>query len=549
MIQRMLSMQNRRPKNLAHIVLTLAAVTCLLSATSCKKAPATVQPNGAKVALPNINTTGAAFGGQPWAERRTAAERNVSVGAGKSFARITYKPEVKVIDKATVDASIQGISSDGHGVVFKNAAPEIRALKAGDIFLVKNAFAAKVLAAETDGEQTVIITDQAKLVDVVQQGEISVDSPVSFHGPKVSSASAAPPQPFRLRDLVETPVYAQSGIIAADPGKNLKDQAVGMLISGWKVTNWSVTPGDNSASLAAGLAKDTSGFKSVVSVDGTITNFQFVSDLNFPGSGGTRNLGTQVMEGVQGMSGKMHFVWEIGKGTPGVWAQEDKLSLPVGLSIPLGPVLDGLPLSIGISAAFLIHPALTGGDEYSKGGFTIGWVGSQSGAAQGGDGTEGLTFAITDDQSISPIAPNAMVISFCAPRVELKLGLLGSYGSSTFLQVAAATIDVIVDAIEVKLLPPAAYQALKASPLSNMTATNVLTSSADIYFQVLHTEGVTHASNITVAPCSKIELKVTGQSGGDAQLFGLTPGAKTSKDAFTKTFTRWNPATNFCKSV
>jgi len=205
----------------------------------------------------------------------------------------------------------------------------------------------------------------------------------------------------------------------------------------------------------------------------------------------------------------MHFLWEIGKGTPGVWAQEDKLSLPVGLSIPLGPALGGLPLSIGISAAFLIHPALTGGDEYSKGGFTIGWVGSHSGAAQSGDGTEGLTFAITDDQNISPIAPNAMVISFCAPRVELKLGLLGSYGGSTYLKVAAAEIDVIVDAIESKLLPASVYQALQASPLGSVTATNILSSGADLYFQVIHTEGVTHSSNITVAPCSKIELSLS----------------------------------------
>jgi hypothetical protein len=85
--------------------------------------------------------------------------------------------------------------------------------------------------------------------------------------------------------------------------------------------------------------------------------------------------------------------------------------------------------------------------------------------------------------------------------------------------------------------------------LSTMTATNILSSSADIYFQVIHTEGVTHSSNITVAPCSKIELKVSGQSGGDAQLFGLTKNAKTTKDLFSKTFTRWNPASNFCKSV
>jgi hypothetical protein len=541
-------MYNRCPRSVVRVFLTFTVTAGLLSATSCKKTTTPSTATSAKVALPNIDTTGADFGSTSWLDQQTAAEKNVSVGAGKSFARITYKPEVKFIDEASVESSIQGISSDGHGVVFENASAEIRALKAGDIFLVKNAFAAKVLAAETDGDQTVIITDQAKLVDVVQQGEINLDSAVSFHGPRQSSASATRPVSGRLMDLIETPVYAQSGI-TADPAKAVKGQLKDMLISGWKVTNWSVTPADNSANITARLTKDTSGFKAAVAVDGTVTNFQFVSNLNFPGSGGGGNLGSQVTSGIQGMSGKMHFLWEMGKGTPGVWAQEDKLSLPVGISIPLGPALEGLPLSLGISAAFLIHPALTGGDEYSKGGFTIGWVGSQSDAAQGGDADEGLTFEVTDDQNISPIAPNAMVISFCAPRVELKLGLLGAWGGSKFLKLGATVIDKIVGQIESRLLPPSVLQALQASPLGNVTATNILASSADIYFQVIHTEGVTHSSNITIQPCSKIELKVSGQTGGDAQLFGLTKGAKTIKDVFSKTYTRWQPPTNFCKSV
>jgi hypothetical protein len=82
-----------------------------------------------------------------------------------------------------------------------------------------------------------------------------------------------------------------------------------------------------------------------------------------------------------------------------------------------------------------------------------------------------------------------------------------------------------------------------------LTATNILSSQADIYVQVIHTEGVTHASNISLAPCSKQQLKITGQIGGEAKLLGLTPGATKTKDVFTKTFTRWDPASNFCKGV
>jgi hypothetical protein len=472
------------------------------------------------------------------------AGNGVSFGAGHSFAHVVLKPGVKLIEKATVDASIQGIGSDGHGVVFKNAAPEILALKAGDVLIVKNAFAAKVLAAETVGDQTVLVTDRVGLADVLQQGEINVDTPITFHRSIAADTPRVSPRPFKLMDLIETPVYAQngSGVLAQTPSSQVTSAATSLLTSGWNIEKWSVTPAGNSANISARMTKDTDGFKAAVEMDGSISNFQFTSNIKFPFQGA----GNQIVSGVKQMSGKMHFVWEIGKGTPGVWAVEDKIKLPAGITIPLRPIFGGVPLSLDISSAFLIHPALTGGNEYSKGGFTIGWVGSNS---PGDSGTEGLTFQITDDANVSPIAPNGMVISFCAPRIELKLGLLGAYGSSTTLKVAAAAIDAAISAVANKYLPPAVVSALKASPLGKMSVSNTLASSADVYVQVIHTEGVTHSSNMTLAPCTKIELKVTAQEGGDAKLFGLTDKATTTKDIFAKTYTEWNPGSKFCKGI
>jgi len=441
----------------------LAAVALLVFApTSCKKKEAAPQGQGSGP-VPVINTAGSgssgdASGSDAWIARRAASDKNVSVGAGKSFAHITYKPNVKVIDKAAVDASLLGISSDGHGAVFKNAPAQIRALKAGDIFLVKNAFAAKVLAAETDGDQTVVIVDAAKLTDVVANGEINLDSPIGFHGPANSAALRSPARSFHLMDMIETPVSAQASTIKADPTHNLGKTVKDALISGWKIDSYSITSANNAATFNARLMKDASGFKSAIAMDGNITNFQFASNLKFSPS-----TASQVITGVQGMSGKMHFVWEIGKDTPGVWAQEDKLKLPVGMEIPLGPVLEGMPLALELSAAFLIHPALTGGNEYSKGGFTIQWVGSASnGAGFVAAGGEGLTFTITDNTNVSAAAPTGMVISICAPRVELKMTLLGAYGDddATLLRAAASVIDSLS-------APSSSTPSMKTTPSSS----------------------------------------------------------------------------------
>jgi hypothetical protein len=472
------------------------------------------------------------------------------VGQGNSFAHITYKPEVKIIDKADIDASLQGIASDGHGAMFKNASAEIKALKAGDILLVKNGFAAKILAAQTDGDQTALIIDRAKLSEVVAGGEIKIDSPIGFHGPANASTSEPSPHPSKLMDMIEPPVYAQEGPVDANPLHNIKTFGKDALISGWKIDNYSYTPGENQAGFTVRIMKDTAGFRSAISVDGNVSNFQFVSDLNF-----SPNTAQEIINGVSGMSGKVHVLWEIGKNTPGVWAEEDKVKLPVGAKIPLAPVLDGMPLEIELSAALLIHPALTGGNEYSKGEFTIQWVGSKSNASEFVEPSqEGLTFTINDNQSISAVAPTAMVLSLCAPRIELALAFFGSWGvygytADYFLNAGAAAIDVALDAIEAHLLPQSMYAALKASPLGSVTATNVLNSNADIYVQVINTEGVTHAPNITLAPCTKTQLKITAQSGGEANLLGLTGNAKKTKDLFTKEFIQWDPGSNFCKSV
>jgi hypothetical protein len=362
----------------------------------------------------------------------------------------------------------------------------------------------------------------------------------------VRAANPAPlPLPsLKLMDLLETPLYAQAGNgpLVPSPSSQVADAAKGLLTSGWNIEKWSVTPSGNTANISARMTKDTDGFKAAVQMDGSVSNFQFASQIKFPSQG----MGNQIIAGVKGMSGNMHFVWEIGKGTPGVWAVEDRIKLPAGITIPLGEALAGLPLSLDISSAFLIHPALTGGNEYSKGGFTIGWTGS---TASGDSGSEGLTFQVTDDANISPVAPNGMVISFCAPRIELTLGLLGAYGASSALSKAASVIDAAISAVANKYLSPSMLAALKASPLGKMSVSNTLSSSADLFVQIIHTEGVTHSSNVTLAPCTKIQLKVSGQEGGDAQLFGLTSGAKTTKDLFTKEYTQWNPGSNFCKSI
>ncbi len=550
------------------------AALLLLSVGSCKKtAPQSAAASDQKTApMPTLTSSDHALDSDPagWLAARLSHDTGVAVDGGSSFANVTYKPEVKTVSDDDVTHSFVGVSSDGHGAVFVHAPASIAGLKPGDIFLVPNEFAVKVLGTQTDQDTTTLIFDQAKLTDIVQSGQIHLDSGIRFHPPQEVAESA--PAPFSWMDLLAPPAYAQNGTGtppepgSLQPGFNTPKPGINggsasgqaqafmkALLSGWTVAEWSVTPGPNTANINAKLTKDVGGFLAVVTMNGQVSNFQFTQDITFPVNT------TMVIAGVKGMTGQMTFGWEIGKNTPGVWATEDKIKLPAGLTIPLGQFVRGLPIVLDISSAVLIHPGLTGGNEYSKGSFTIGWNSTAS--------DEGLTFQINQDQNISPVAPNAMVIAFCVPRVELQVSPMGMFGSTAnakpFENVPGlnkilggksvsdigAWVDGKVASTAQQVLPANLLAAIKASPLGNFSISNVLASQADIYAQIIHTEGTTHTASITPMPCSKIELKIDGQVGGDAQLLGMTPGAKTAKTVFTKTYTRADPGSDFCKSI
>jgi hypothetical protein len=529
----------------------------LVGATSCKKKSPPPPPAPAAADAGSISRLSDAVNVKPQA-RKIANGENVSIdGGGESYAHVTYNPRVKTFEEAEVRSSLMGISSDGHGWVFQNAPASIRALKAGDIFMVRNQLAVKVIGVVTQGDKTLVATGEASLRDLVQSGNIKLDAPIRFHGPK-NTASKTLRSPS-LFDLIVPTVYAaQDGGLegpngaaaraagTGDAAKQIAGNAYDYFTSGWTITKWDVTPGDGQANFDLVMAKSQGGFVAMIAMKGWIGNFDVASNLQF-----NTSAPQQLYQGIKDSKGSIQFDWEIGRSSGGVWSTQDRVKLPAGLSVPLAPLLGGMPLTLDISAALQIHPVLTGNSEYSRGGFSISWGGggnfqtTSSGSVTDGD-TISTAFQLTADQSISAIAPNAMVISYCAPRIELRLDVLGNLSNE--VSDFAGSIDKIASTLE-SLLPQSAQDMIANSWMSKMTASNVLSSNADVYIQFIATEGSTHAANVTAVPCSKQEIKFDVDAGTAAQFFGLTNGASSSVSLFTKTYTRWLPDSSFCRGV
>jgi hypothetical protein len=500
---------------------------------------------------------GPASGGSTQAASQAA--RGIVIGPNKSFAKITYRPEVKTVERAGFLASLVAASPDGRVLIFHNAPADIHALKGGDVLLIKSELVRKVLGAEDHGAETYVITDRAMIGDVVKDGEINVDAPLTFSRAPAAFLQPARPTAPDLLALLMPSAYAQISPTQAIAQKaeqqatqDAAKSALQAVVSGWTVSQWQSSTDGDQLNYTLVLAKNFSGFVGEVAASGVINNFRFWSNINV-----SNGLIASIRTGLENIQGKLHFDWQVAKGTSGGWNTADPVKLPGTVSIPLAPLLEGLPLTLEVSSALLIHPALTGGNQVQTGGFTINVQGAalasiDSGGAVPGDSSINQTFQITNDTGISPVAPDAMVISYCAPRIELQFSPFGSFSLGQALQKAAPTFESYAAqaAQLISKYAPGLQQAWQqAGSLGPNSVSAVLKSSADVYAQLVSTEGVVHAATIGLAPCSMKWIEFQVQVGTAANIAGTTPNAKASTVLYTKTYRQADPPSNFCMQV
>jgi hypothetical protein len=515
--------------------LVFAAIAAAIGFVGCKKKSSEQTrdstPSSAAGSLAELASRDASAVGQTM---HVANGNNVSIDGGSGSAQVEYAPAVKMFGHSDLQSSLMGVSSDGHGFVFQHASPGIQALKAGDVMMVKGEMAAKVVGAVTDQDQTLVLVDQASLHDVVKSGEIKMDLPVRFRGTGKFARRESRPFASTVMDILETPVQAQQ-------------IPVGTKIAGWTVAKWSMAAADNEADYDLVMVKSEAGFEAWVGMKGWVGNFDISANLAMPEN--SSGMLSQLAAKATNLSGFVTVEWEIGKSTPGVWSTEDRVKLPAGISIPLAPFLGGMPLTLDISSAVLLHPGLTGNNEFAHGGFNVSFSGggnfqSPSSGDLSGAGSMSIKDQITVSNSISPIAPNAMLIAFCAPRIELRYDVLGPFANE--LGSNGGAVDKVYGKL-LGLLPPNVQNGIANSPLSKMTPSNFLKSNADVYLEFVVTGAVTHSASESLFQCTSTTIVYALKAGAAADLFGLTNGAAAEKELFKHGNYFWDPPTEACK--
>jgi len=482
-------------------------------------------------------------------------------GGGKGSAALAYRNGVQVLERSAADDLILGTSLEGTGFLLNGQNAVARGLKAGDVLFVKELLARRIVAAAPyeDGN-IVVLTDPAELTDVVENAKISASQPIRFGGGDM--AEVEPPAWMEgaahwLVPSAEAQTIEQSRLNKAEAEGN--KQARGAVLSGIKsaiVEDWTVTctptMSKGRIEIHLEMTRDIAGLRCVITGDGHLQDFDYECDIDIE-----KSTYQKLQSGFKNMNGVMNFKWEAATGTPGAHTGDYRFRLPAAIQIPLYKMLEGFPLFLEISSAFVIKPAFSGGQEVSRGAFRITYDGYQNFSVKTGNidanGHVSGDIEFLEGQNISTLAPLGMVIGFAVPRIELTFGFNKILSFSDEMKEATAKVDAAVDWLARKMLTDDQYAHLKSSPYGSLklgtALDNATKSDAAAYIEMVTTVGMSNTGMSVVTPCTRHDIHLWAKVGASAEAFGQKV-AETTKDVYSKDFSRIDPpGTALCESV
>jgi hypothetical protein len=463
------------------------------------------------------------------------------LSGGSGSAAVTYRPETHVLEREEGYRAFRGTSSDGWALLFDSKDPKLQSLKTGDVLLIKGLLARKVVAADVHGSRVLVLTRLAALGEAIQDGRIRLNAPIRFT--RSSSRHA-----FRLWAVPALSAQSPEQVPSSDDPTG--QHAVSGEFQGWETT-FTVVPGAGRLDISLTLRKDVGGFRALITGQGYLADFGLSSGIDVE-----RSVVQQLQLAHKNLNGVMNFKWEVAKDSPGALSGDDRIKLPAAITIPLYQYLGGFPLFLDISSAIIIKPAISGGNEYSRGAFRITYDGYQSFQAKEGniDASGNVTgdIAFLESQNISAMAPMGMVVAFAAPRIELSFGVskIFKFGD---MKEASGAVDKLADEFAKHALGKEGYDRWKSSPPGQFSmgqnVANAMASDAAGYIELVSSSGMSNSGMSAIFPCTRTDLHFWVKVGASAQTFGLQLG-KVEQEIFKKDFTRIDPpGTKLCEQV
>ncbi|HTM41031.1 MAG TPA: hypothetical protein VL177_08975 [Terriglobales bacterium] len=439
---------------------------------------------------------------------------------GNTF-QVTYSDRVVRMEREDFRKSIRSVSTDNTTLVFDPSDAAAARLTQGSILFIPGFAVRKVAVVTKQDGNIVVVTEDPTLPEVIKDGKIQWTAPIKFAQVRQQQrASVAIPRDSsrfqRLASSLQPTVYAAGGLSGETDG--------------WKY-NLAANPQPDKLNLELMVSREYNGVVITVNGSGYVQNFETAATMLVQDS----SLKYFDFKNTN-LNGMVNFGWQAAKNEKGVEAAEQRIKLPSSFSIPMP--IGGLPFSLEVSEALLIHPAFTGGGEVARGRFRVEYNGVQGFSFKEGnveqDGQAGGDGSIVDNFSLAPIAPVGFVAAVAMPRIELKLG------TDTVFQVVKQFVPSTV--------ADAALNLVKSSPLGkflNDTVSDKLKTTGAAYAQLVISTSTIAAGAGSLIPCQKAMLISTISVGANATLLGKDKG-KVSKDVFRQEKKIVVPPTKSC---
>lgn len=441
---------------------------------------------------------------------------------GNTF-QVTLSERVVRMEREDFRKSIRSISTDNTTLVFDPTDAAAARLSQGSILFIPGFAVRKVAVVTRQAGNIVVVTEDPTLPEVIKNGKIQWAAPVKFAQVRQQQRADLAISPDRTAFARLTGAL-QPTVYAAAPA-SLSGEA-----DGWNY-KLSATPEPDKLNLELMVSREYNGVVITVNGSGYVQNFETAATILVQDS----SLKYFDFKNTN-LNGMVNFGWQAAKNEKGVEAAEQRIKLPSSFSIPLP--IGGLPFSLEVSEALLIHPAFTGGGEVARGRFRVEYNGVQGFNFKEGnveqDGQAGGDGSIVDNFSLAPLAPVGFVAAVAMPRIELKLG------TDTVFQVVKQFVP--------STLADAALNLVKSSPLGkflNDAVSDKLKTTGAAYAQLVISTSTIAAGVGSLIPCQKAMLISTISVGANATLLGKDKG-KVSKDVFRQEKKIVVPPTKSC---
>jgi hypothetical protein len=420
---------------------------------------------------------------------------------------IQWTKNTVVVDSNTAQGALTSVSSDGHVLVFSTADPRIVNLASGQVLLLEDMGARRVLGTVRQGPLTAVATNAAALTDFIENGTIQF--------PNNSKA----PTILDQQDTNFAPGLDERG-----------ENALTGVVNEWQYT----AKGDNNNNdldFSFAGEKHLNGFDAKVQGDGQLKNagFSFMAEIH-----GAK---LQKLFFTAPIEGNLKVNWAAKTSGPNSGIGERRLRLPAFFKEIF--VANHLPFLYEISANLIFIPGLGSQKDSVSGGFEVKYEGKGGFMATAKDSTPVKQMAASprsvEKVTSSALAPHGVVLAVNAPKVAF------SFGTGSFMEAIHSSVPSALknsrsaDAFEARL-----------SKFLSKDNPDFFKTEGGAYVQWVDQYDYTGSGPLSVVPdCTTTHFNLTANGGVDASLLGLN--SKGTFDLFSSQSSKTEPDIPACR--